>query len=111
MNIVCISLRATLSSVGNEKQVKDIVKEMPIRNEESEDNEIIVNLVKDKYGKYVIQKMIEVFGKEDKETIVHRIVNLQAMKPRDRFGKHVMKFIEKMGLIVNKENGNAGMRM
>ena len=95
--------------VGNEKQVKDIVKEMLIQDEESEDNEVIVNLVKDKYGNYVIQKMIEVSDKEDKEIIIQRIVNLQAMKKRDGFSKHVMNFIEKMGLVVNNDNGNNGI--
>ena len=82
---------------------------MLIQDEESEDNEVIVNLVKDKYGNYVIQKMIEVSDKEDKEIIIQRIVNLKAMKKRDGFSKHVMNFIEKMGLVVNNENGNAGM--
>ena len=94
--------------VGNEQQVKGIVKEMLIQDEESEDNEVIVNLVKDKYGNYVIQKMIEVSDKEDKEIIIQRIVNLQATKKRDGFSKHVMNFIEKMGLIVGNEGIGLG---
>ena len=64
---------------------------------DNENNEIIINLVKDKYGNYVIQKMIEVAEKGDKEKIVKKIVNSQTMKKRDGFSKHVMNFIEKLG--------------
>ena len=73
-------------------------------NADNENNEIIVNLVKDKYGNYVIQKMIEMADKADKQLIIKKIINSQAMKKRDGFSKHVMNFIEKLGLGINASN-------
>ena len=81
--------------IGNTLQNKSMVDE--ILSLDNETNEIIINLVKDKYGNYVIQKMIEVAEKGDKEKIVKKIVNSQTMKKRDGFSKHVMNFIEKLG--------------
>ena len=81
--------------IGNTLQNKSMVDE--ILSLDNETNEIIINLVKDKYGNYVIQKMIEVAEKGDKEKIVKKIVNSQMMKKRDGFSKHVMNFIEKLG--------------
>ena len=42
-------------------------------------------MVKDKYGNYVVQKMIEVAEKQTKENIVKRIINSQVLKKRDGF--------------------------
>lgn len=88
--------------IGNDEQNKKIIDE--VVNADNENNEIIVNLVKDKYGNYVIQKMIEVADKADKQLIIKKIINSQAMKKRDGFSKHVMNFIEKLGLGINASN-------
>jgi hypothetical protein len=61
-------------------------------------------MVKDKYGNYVVQKMIEVADQKTKENIVKRIISSQSLKKRDGFckniliiAKHVINFIEKTG--------------
>lgn len=61
-------------------------------------------MVKDKYGNYVVQKMIEAADERTKLNIVNRIISSQSLKKRDGFckfslivAKHVINFIEKMG--------------
>ena len=61
-------------------------------------------MVKDKYGNYVVQKMIEFSNQKTKELIIKKICTSQALKKRDGFciiwlnlAKHVINFIEKMG--------------
>jgi hypothetical protein len=61
-------------------------------------------MVKDKYGNYVVQKMIEVADVKTKENIIKRIISSQSLKKRDGFcilllltiAKHVINFIEKI---------------
>jgi hypothetical protein len=45
-------------------------------------------MVRDKYGNYVVQKLIEVADQKMKENIVRRIINSQSLKKRDGFCKH-----------------------
>jgi hypothetical protein len=62
-------------------------------------------MVRDKYGNYVVQKLIEVADPRMKENIVKRIINSQSLKKKDGFcnnfinplAKHVIKFIENLG--------------
>jgi hypothetical protein len=61
-------------------------------------------MVKDKYGNYVVQKMIEFSNQRTKELIIKKICSSQQLKKRDGFcnymynlAKHVINFIEKMG--------------
>jgi hypothetical protein len=61
-------------------------------------------MVRDKYGNYVVQKMIEYSDQKTKEMIIKKISTSQALKKRDGFcknwanvAKHVINFIEKMG--------------
>lgn len=66
----------------------------------------LLALVKDKYGNYVIQKIIEVSDSSVKDMIIRRIVSSQSLKKRDGFcmflliilAKHVINFIEKLGI-------------
>ena len=44
-------------------------------------------MVKDKYGNYVVQKMIEVADDKTKENIVKRIITSNSLKKRDGFCK------------------------
>ncbi len=48
-------------------------------------NDSLLAMVKDKYGNYVVQKMIEVADQKTKENIVKRIINSQSLKKRDGF--------------------------
>lgn len=42
-------------------------------------------MVRDKYGNYVVQKLIEVADPKMKENIVKRIITSQSLKKRDGF--------------------------
>jgi hypothetical protein len=65
----------------------------------------LLAMVKDKFGNYVVQKMIEFASNDIKQNIVKRIITSQSLKKRDGFcilkfnflAKHVISFIEKMG--------------
>jgi hypothetical protein len=48
-------------------------------------------MVKDKYGNYVVQKMIEVADGKTKENIIKRIISSQSLKKRDGFCKFIIK--------------------
>ena len=45
----------------------------------------LLALVKDKYGNYVIQKIIEVSDVSVKDMIIQRIISSQSLKKRDGF--------------------------
>ena len=64
----------------------------------------LLAMVRDKYGNYVVQKLIEVADQKMKDNIVKRIITSQSLKKRDGFckiiiilAKHVINFIEKLG--------------
>jgi len=80
-------------TLGTSKQRKEIVDEILNR----EDNDSLLAMVRDKYGNYVVQKMIEYSDQKTKELIIKKISASQALKKRDGFSKHVINFIEKMG--------------
>ena len=80
--------------VGNDKQNKTLIDEILLKKNES--NEIIMSMVKDKYGNYVIQKMIEVANPEDKKLLIKYISSLSSNKKNDVFSKHVINYIERL---------------
>jgi len=82
-------------SYGNQNQRKEIIDEIILKDDMINDS--LLAMIKDKYGNYVVQKMIEVADNKTKENIVKRIINSQVLKKRDGFSKHVISFIEKMG--------------
>jgi hypothetical protein len=47
-------------------------------------------MVKDKFGNYVVQKMIEYASPQMKENIVKRIINSQSLKKRDGFCNYLL---------------------
>ena len=63
--------------------------------------ECLLSMVKDKFGNYVVQKIIEFSDKETRKNIINRIITSQNLKKKDGFSKHVINFIEKL----NGENG------
>ena len=95
-------------SLGNKFQTQRIVNE--IIEQDNKTNNALLTLVKDKYGNYVIQKMIEVADMESKEILVKRITSSQILKKRDGFSKHVMGMIEKSGFssLLEQNNNNQG---
>ena len=83
-------------SLGNKKQVEKIVKE--IIEQDDHNSDVLISLVRDKFGNYVVQKMIEVSEMKSKEILVKKIVSSQVLNKRDGFSKHVIMMIEKLGL-------------
>lgn len=91
---------------GSTNQRKEIIEE--IISKDDQINDSLLAMVKDKYGNYVVQKMIEVADVKIKENIIKRIISSQSLKKRDGFckiqinlAKHVINFIEKMGFSAN----------
>jgi hypothetical protein len=68
---------------GNSHQRKEIIEE--IISKDDQINDSLLAMVKDKYGNYVVQKMIEVADTKTKENIIKRIISSQSLKKRDGF--------------------------
>jgi len=104
---------------GTTNQREEIIAE--IISKDDLINDSLLAMVKDKYGNYVVQKMIEVADDMTKDNIVKRILTSNSLKKRDGFcnkflynlkifytsnlysvyfnflAKHVLNFIEKLG--------------
>ena len=83
-------------ALGKKDQIGQIVTE--IIEQDNKNNDVLLSLVRDKFGNYVVQKMIEVGDMKSKEILVKKIVSSQVLKKRDGFSKHVISMIEKLGL-------------
>jgi pumilio RNA-binding family len=70
---------------GNTAQRKEIIEEIITKDDQTNDS--LLAMVKDKYGNYVVQKMIEVADGKTKENIIKRIISSQSLKKRDGFCK------------------------
>lgn len=70
-------------SYGTTSQRKEIIDE--IISKDDLINDSLLAMVKDKYGNYVVQKMIEVADLKTKENIVKRILTSNSLKKRDGF--------------------------
>ncbi len=67
-------------------QKNEIISEIILRDDETNDS--LLAMVKDKFGNYVVQKMIEVADNNVKEIIIKRIISSQSLKKRDGFCKY-----------------------
>lgn len=74
-------------SFGNTFQRKEIIEEIITKDDLVVDS--LLAMVKDKYGNYVVQKMIEVADNKTKENIVKRIIQSNSLKKRDGFCKYI----------------------
>ena len=90
---------------GSREQRERIINE--IIKKDTEMQESLLTMVKDKYGNYVVQKLIEFSDEKTKNLIVQRIITSQSLKKKEGFSKHVINFIEKLGY--NKEKIQAGI--
>ena len=68
--------------------------------------ECLLSMVKDKFGNYVVQKIIEYSDLKTRDNIINRIISSQSLKKRDGFSKHVINFIEKLN---TGNNGNINL--
>jgi hypothetical protein len=87
------------------KEEKDLLIDEIILKDDKMYNSLI-SLVKDKYGNYVVQKMIEYSDKGKKDEIVKKIWNSPILNKKDGYTKHVLNYIEKFGytLLNNTDN-------
>ena len=83
-------------SKGNEKQRKDIINEIILLDEEKKG--IIISMVKDKFGNYVIQKMIEYSEPLIKQKIINKILKEENILKSEGFSKHVINYIQKFNV-------------
>ena len=58
--------------------------------------DVLFTLTKDKFGNYVVQKLIEYSDDKTKQDIINRILSNPGMKKKEGFTKHVISFIEKI---------------
>ena len=79
---------------GNEKQRKDIVDE--ILEIDENNPEYIINMTKDRFANYVIQKMIEHSDSNNQQKLIKIILSKQNRIKNDGFSKHVLNYIEKI---------------
>ena len=79
---------------GNDYQIKDIINE--IVELVSRDEEIIINMVRDRFANYVVQKIIEFSDGEIQQNLIKIILSRQNKIKNEGFSKHVLNFIEKL---------------
>lgn len=79
---------------GNEPQKKEIINE--IAELVNRDEEIIINMVRDKFANYVVQKIIEFSDGDMQQSFIKIILSRQNKIKNEGFSKHVLNFIEKL---------------
>ncbi len=79
---------------GDKKQKNEIINEIMLL-EEKEKN-IIISLVQDKFGNYVIQKIMEYSEPIIQKKIVKKILKNENMIRNQGFSKHVINYIQKL---------------
>jgi hypothetical protein len=89
-------------SFGTEKQKKEIINE--VIDFVNKDEELIINMVRDKFANYVVQKIIEYSDDEIKQRLINIIIGRQNKIKNEGFSKHVLNYIEKINSGNNKGN-------
>ncbi len=65
-------------------------------------------MVNDRFGNYVVQKMIEYAEPKKKDDIIRRLSESNALKKRDGYSKHVLSFLEKNKNISQQYSSSSG---
>lgn len=68
------------------------------------DEELIINMVRDKFANYVVQKIIEFSKNEIQQKLINIILSRQNRIKNEGFSKHVLNYIEKINNGINKGN-------
>ena len=79
---------------GDEKQRKVLIDEIIELDEKNPD--FIINMVKDRFANYVIQKMIEFSDNNNQQKLIKIIMSKQDKIKNDGFSKYVLSYIEKI---------------
>ena len=87
---------------GSKEKKYDIINEVLSKEDYLHDS--LISLVKDKFGNYVVQKMIENSEGDKKNEIIKRILNSYLVKRKEGYSKHVLNYIEQMGYNISKNN-------
>ena len=87
---------------GNEKQKNNIINEIILLEEEN--NDIIISMVQDKFGNYVIQKIMEYSDNNTQQKIIQKILKKEKLIQNEGFSKHVINYIQKLYKNKNKCN-------
>ena len=88
---------------GTDEQKTEIINELLNKGDNVHDS--LISLVKDKFGNYVVQKMIEYAPEKPRMAMIDHIMNNPELrKKKDAFAKHVINYIEKKGYAVNINN-------
>ena len=87
---------------GDENQRKEIINEI-IELDEN-DPECIINMVKDRFANYVVQKMIEHSDFDNQQKLIKIILTKQNKIKNDGFSKHVLNYIEKIKINADMKN-------
>lgn len=85
---------------GSEKDRKEIVDEILLNNDEDSMqnmNGSLYQMMKDRYGNYVIQKCIEVSKGKQRDVLIQKITACaNILRKQANYSRHVYNFIEKM---------------
>jgi pumilio RNA-binding family len=91
---------------GNKEQRKNIINE--IIKQDDKTKECLLSMVKDKFGNYVVQQILEYSDESTRENIISRINSLQSLGKKNGFSKHVMNCIDKLRSSNGNNNNNIG---
>ena len=87
---------------GTNEQKNNIIDE--VLKKEDSSNVSIISLAKDKYGNYVVQKMIEYSEDVKKDEIIKKIMNSSLSLKKEGYTKHVFSYIIKIGHKISPDN-------
>ena len=87
---------------GTNEQKNNLIDE--VLKKEDNSNKSIISLVKDKYGNYVVQKMIENSDNAKKDEIIKKIMNSSLSQKKEGYTKHVFNYIGKIGHKISSDN-------
>ena len=90
---------------GTQEQKNNIIDEILLREDYLHDS--LISLVKDRFGNYVVQKMIENSDKRKREEIISKILNSYFIKRKEGYTKHVLNYIENLGYNILGEDSNS----
>ena len=87
---------------GSKEKKYSIIDEVLSKDDYLHDS--LISLVKDKFGNYVVQKMIENSEEDKKIEIIKRILNSYLVKRKEGYTKHVLNYIDQLGYNTNNNN-------